>query len=71
MEMAKTDAAFSTENVEEGRFSEDAQSLESHEKGNSRTMRWNQASLESEWPKEYFVETDNLFRTALMDCYNR
>jgi hypothetical protein len=71
MEMAKTDAAFSTENADDEGLSEGVQSLESHKESNSGTMHAKQASLESERSKEHLEESEHLFITALMDCYNR
>lgn len=68
--MVKKDAAFSTENAKGGRFVVGVQSLDNRKEGNPEAMPTNQAPLESERSKEHFEDTDNLYRTALMDCYN-
>ena len=68
--MVKNDAAFFTEHAKDGRFVEGAQSLGSRDESNSGTMPTNQVSQESDRAKEHFEETDNLYQTALMNCYN-
>jgi hypothetical protein len=68
--MVKNDAAFSTENARGGRFVEGAQDIESPKESNSGNMLANQVWQESERFKEHFEETDNLYQTALMNCYN-
>ena len=52
--------AFSKENAEEGGFVE----------GDPGTTSTDQASSESEQSKEHFAEMDQLYRSALMECYN-
>jgi hypothetical protein len=68
--MVKNDAAFFAEQAKDGRIVEGAQGIESPKEGNSGNMQTNQVSQESERAKEHFEETDNLYRTALMESYN-
>jgi len=68
--MVNKDPAFSTENDKDKGFVKGIQSFGSHEKGDPGTTSTNQASPESEQSKEHFMETDQLYRTALMECYN-
>lgn len=68
--MVKNDAAFFTRNASDEKFVEGAQSLGSRDESNSGTMPTNQVSQESDRSKEHFEETDNLYQTALMNCYN-
>ena len=68
--MVKNDAVFFTENANDGRFVEGTQDIEGPKESNSGNMQANQVSQESERSKEHFEETDNLYQTALMNCYN-
>jgi hypothetical protein len=68
--MVKNDAVFFTENSNDGRIVEGAQDIESPKESNSGNMQANQISQESDRSKAHFEETDNLYRTALMNCYN-
>ncbi len=68
--MVKSETRFSNENVNVERFGDDVLDQGTRNESTSGNPRSNTATEPSERRVDQFEESDALFRTALMDCYN-
>jgi hypothetical protein len=68
--MVKSETRFSNENANDERFGDDVLDQGTRNESTSGIPRSNMATEPSERRVDQFEESEDLFRTALMDCYN-
>ncbi len=68
--MVKSETRYSNENANGERFGDDVLDQGTLNDSTSENSRSNMATQPSERRVDQFEESDDLSRTALMDCYN-
>ncbi len=68
--MVKSDPFLANENANDERFGDDVLDQGTRNESTSGIPRSNTATQPGEERVDQFEESDDLFRTALMDCYN-
>jgi hypothetical protein len=68
--MVKSDPFLANENANGERFGDDALDQGTRSDSTAGNRRSNTATQPGERRVDQFEESDDLFRTALMDCYN-